>query len=73
LLDDKNAGWFLRAFSLLMYISVEFGTGIQLGFGFTAAPALGGILGLNAANEFARPSQKDVRTGRSTYHVPAVM
>ncbi|MEJ3750511.1 DUF6603 domain-containing protein [Actinomycetes bacterium KLBMP 9797] len=33
-------------FSLLIVISVEFGTGIQLGFGFTLL-AVGGIIGLN--------------------------
>jgi hypothetical protein len=35
-----------RGFSLLIIISVEFGTGIQLGFGFTLI-GLGGLLGLN--------------------------
>lgn len=35
-----------RGFSLLIAMSVEFGTGIQLGFGFTLL-AVGGIVGLN--------------------------
>jgi hypothetical protein len=40
-LPDGSAG-----FSLLIAMSVEFGTGIQLGFGFTLL-AVGGIVGLN--------------------------
>ncbi len=35
-----------KGFSLLIIMSVEFGTGIQLGFGFTLI-AVGGLLGLN--------------------------
>mgnify|MGYP001220288192 CR=1 FL=1 len=35
-----------KGFSLLIMMSVEFGTGIQLGFGFTLL-AVGGLLGLN--------------------------
>jgi hypothetical protein len=35
-----------KGFSLLIIMSVEFGTGIQLGFGFTLL-AVGGLLGLN--------------------------
>ena len=35
-----------KGFSLLVIISVEFGSGIQLGFGFTLI-AVGGLLGLN--------------------------
>lgn len=35
-----------KGFSLLIIMSVEFGSGIQLGFGFTLL-AVGGILGLN--------------------------
>jgi hypothetical protein len=35
-----------KGFSLLIILSVEFGTGIQLGFGFTLL-AVGGLLGLN--------------------------
>ena len=35
-----------RGFSLLIIISVEFGTGLQLGFGFTLI-GVGGLLGLN--------------------------
>ena len=35
-----------KGFSLLIIMSVEFGTGIQLGFGFTLL-AIGGLLGLN--------------------------
>jgi hypothetical protein len=35
-----------KGFSLLVIISVEFGTGIQLGFGFTLL-GVGGLLGLN--------------------------
>lgn len=35
-----------RGFSLLIIITAEFGTGIQLGFGFTLL-AVGGLLGLN--------------------------
>src|SRR5262249_22727716 len=35
-----------KGFSLLILMSVEFGTGIQLGFGFTLL-AVGGLLGLN--------------------------
>jgi hypothetical protein len=40
-MPDGSAG-----FSLLIVITAEFGTGIQLGFGFTLL-AVGGILGLN--------------------------
>ncbi|CAH1656428.1 MULTISPECIES: DUF6603 domain-containing protein [unclassified Chelatococcus] len=35
-----------KGFSLVIIISVEFGTGIQLGFGFTLL-AVGGLIGLN--------------------------
>src|ERR1044071_8048935 len=35
-----------KGFSLLIIITAEFGTGIQLGFGFTVL-GLGGLLGLN--------------------------
>lgn len=38
-----------KGFSLLIIISVEFGTGLQLGFGFTLN-GVGGLLGLNRAS-----------------------
>ena len=48
-------------FSLLIIISVEFGTGIQLGFGFTLI-GLGGLLGLNRTMRLDALVQ-GVRTG----------
>lgn len=48
-------------FSLLIIISVEFGTGIQLGFGFTLL-AVGGLLGLNRTMSL-QPLMEGVRTG----------
>jgi hypothetical protein len=50
-----------KGFSLLIIISVEFGTGIQLGFGFTLL-AVGGLLGLNRTMKL-QPLMDGVRTG----------
>jgi hypothetical protein len=48
-------------FSLLIILSVEFGTGIQLGFGFTLL-AVGGLLGLNRTMNLQALAE-GVRTG----------
>jgi hypothetical protein len=48
-------------FSLLLIITAEFGTGIQLGFGFTLL-AVGGLLGLNRTMRL-QPLMDGVRTG----------
>jgi Family of unknown function (DUF6603) len=48
-------------FSLLIIITAEFGTGIQLGFGFTLL-AVGGLIGLNRTMLF-QPLMDGVRTG----------
>jgi hypothetical protein len=48
-------------FSLLIIMSVEFGTGIQLGFGFTLL-GLGGLLGLNRSMRLDAIAE-GVRTG----------
>ena len=48
-------------FSLLIIITAEFGTGIQLGFGFTLL-AVGGLLGLNRTVRI-QPLLEGVRTG----------
>ena len=48
-------------FSLLIIITAEFGTGIQLGFGFTLL-AVGGLLGLNRTVRLD-PLMEGVRTG----------
>lgn len=50
-----------KGFSLLIIISVEFGTGIQLGYGFTLI-AVGGLLGLNRTMAL-QPLMEGVRTG----------
>lgn len=50
-----------KGFSLLIIISVEFGTGIQLGFGFTLL-GLGGLLGLNRTMRLDALTE-GVRTG----------
>jgi hypothetical protein len=50
-----------KNFSLLIIISVEFGTGIQLGFGFTLI-GVGGLLGLNRAM-MLEPIGAGIRTG----------
>lgn len=50
-----------KGFSLLVIISVEFGTGIQLGFGFTLI-AVGGLLGLNRTMNLQALAE-GVRTG----------
>jgi hypothetical protein len=50
-----------KGFSLLIIISVEFGTGIQLGFGFTLL-AVGGLIGLNRTMNM-RALMDGVRTG----------
>ncbi|RPH75598.1 hypothetical protein EHM76_01285, partial [bacterium] len=50
-----------KGFSLLIIISVEFGTGIQLSFGFTLL-GLGGILGLNRTMNLQALTE-GVRTG----------
>ena len=50
-----------RGFSLLIIITAEFGTGIQLGFGFTLL-AVGGLLGLNRTVRLD-PLMEGVRTG----------
>ena len=48
-------------FSLLIIITAEFGTGIQLGFGFTLL-GVGGLLGLNRTMKLRRCAE-GVRTG----------
>lgn len=50
-----------KGFSLLIIITVEFGAGFQLGFGFTLI-GVGGILGLNRAVAI-QPLSNGVRTG----------
>lgn len=50
-----------KGFSLLLIITAEFGTGIQLGFGFTLL-GLGGLLGLNRTMNLP-PLMEGVRTG----------
>ena len=50
-----------RGFSLLVIITAEFGTGIQLGFGFTLL-GVGGILGLNRTMSL-QPLMDGVRSG----------
>jgi hypothetical protein len=50
-----------RGFSLLIIITAEFGTGIQLGFGFTLI-GVGGLLGLNRTM-LLQPLMEGVRTG----------
>jgi hypothetical protein len=48
-------------FSLLIIITAEFGTGIQLGFGFTLL-AVGGLIGLNRAMRL-QPLAEGMRSG----------
>lgn len=50
-----------KGFSLLIIITVEFGTGFQLGFGFTLT-GVGGLLGLNRVVAI-EPLKNGVRTG----------
>ncbi|MEM7372561.1 MAG: DUF6603 domain-containing protein [Bacteroidota bacterium] len=50
-----------KGFSLLIIITAEFGTGIQLGFGFTLL-GVGGILGLNRTVNI-EPLKDGVRSG----------
>jgi hypothetical protein len=50
-----------KGFSLLIIITAEFGTGIQLGFGFTLL-GLGGLLGLNRTMVL-EPLAAGIRTG----------
>ncbi|MDW5592697.1 DUF6603 domain-containing protein [Conexibacter stalactiti] len=50
-----------RGFSLLIIITAEFGSGIQLGFGFTLI-GVGGLLGLNRTMRL-QPLMEGVRTG----------
>ena len=50
-----------RGFSLLIIITAEFATGIQLGFGFTLL-AVGGLIGLNRTMKL-QPLMEGVRTG----------
>ncbi|HEY4108100.1 DUF6603 domain-containing protein [Puia sp.] len=50
-----------KGFSLLVIITAEFGTGIQLGFGFTLI-GLGGLLGLNRTM-LLEPLAAGVKTG----------
>jgi uncharacterized protein DUF6603 len=50
-----------KGFSLLIIITVEFGTGIQLGMGFTLV-GVGGLLGLNRTVRLM-PLAEGVRTG----------
>jgi hypothetical protein len=50
-----------KGFSLLIIITAEFATGIQLGFGFTLL-AVGGLLGLNRTMRL-QPLAEGVRTG----------
>ncbi|HVW64907.1 MAG TPA: DUF6603 domain-containing protein [Nitrosospira sp.] len=50
-----------KGFSLLIIITAEFGTGIQLGFGFTLL-GVGGLLGLNRTMSL-QPLMEGVRSG----------
>jgi hypothetical protein len=50
-----------KGFSLVLIVTAEFGTGIQLGFGFTLL-GVGGILGLNRTMR-VQPLMEAVRTG----------
>ncbi len=50
-----------KGFSMLIIITVEFGTGIQLGFGFTLI-GVGGIIGINRVVNID-PLAQGVRTG----------
>ncbi|HWM07982.1 MAG TPA: DUF6603 domain-containing protein [Solirubrobacteraceae bacterium] len=50
-----------RGFSLVVIITAEFGSGIQLGFGFTLL-GVGGLLGLNRTMRL-EPLMEGVRTG----------
>jgi hypothetical protein len=50
-----------RGFSLLVIVTAEFGSGIQLGFGFTLI-GVGGLLGLNRTMKL-QPLMEGVRTG----------
>ena len=50
-----------EGFSLLLIITVEFGSGIQLGFGFTLL-GVGGLLGLNRRTDI-EPLAASIRTG----------
>ncbi len=50
-----------KGFSLLIIITAEFGTGIQLGFGFTLI-GVGGLIGLNRTMRL-QPLMEGVRTG----------
>ena len=50
-----------KGFSLLIIITAEFGTGIQLGFGFVLI-GVGGLLGLNRSMKL-QPLAEGVRTG----------
>ena len=50
-----------KGFSLLLIITAEFGTGIQLGFGFTLL-GVGGLLGLNRTM-LLEPLASGIRTG----------
>ncbi len=50
-----------KGFSMIIIITVEFGTGIQLGFGFTLL-GVGGILGLNRSVHID-PLKEGIRTG----------
>lgn len=50
-----------KGFSLLIIITAEFGTGFQLGFGFTLL-GVGGLLGLNRTMQL-QPLVEGVRTG----------
>jgi hypothetical protein len=50
-----------KGFSLLIIITAEFGTGLQLGFGFTLL-GVGGLLGLNRTMRL-EPLMEGVRTG----------
>jgi hypothetical protein len=50
-----------KGFSMLIIITAEFGTGLQLGFGFTLL-GVGGLLGLNRTMQL-QPLVEGVRTG----------
>jgi hypothetical protein len=50
-----------KGFSMLIIITVEFGTGIQLGFGFTLI-GVGGLLGIHRSAKI-EPLTEGVRTG----------
>ena len=54
-----------KGFSLLVIITAEFGTGIQLGFGFTLI-GVGGLLGLNRTMNLRGAGRRRAQRRRST-------